>query len=138
MNDCIFCKIIAGEILCTKIYEDKDTFVFLDINPATDRGGHTLVLPKKHYELITDVPKKELNSIIKIIKKVSQALLKLYPGLNILQNNKRVAGQVVPHVHFHLIPRYPKDGIKIDYWETHKYGSKEDIKIAKKIARLLK
>ncbi len=137
-NDCIFCKIIEGKIPCTKIYEDNNSFVFLDINPATDRGGHTLILPKKHYEVITDIPEKELQILIRIVQKVSKVLLNLYPGLNILQNNKKVAGQAIPHVHFHLIPRYPNDGIKIDYWETHKYSQEEDVKLAEKIKRLLK
>ncbi len=75
---------------------------------------------------------------MKIIQKISKVLLKLYPGLNILQNNKKVAGQAISHLHFHLIPRYDNDGIKIDYWETHKYGPEEDIKLAKKIKTLLK
>src|SRR3989344_4316533 len=138
MNDCIFCKICKGEIPCNKIYEDKNTLAFLDINPATDKGGHTLVMPKKHYELITDIPEAELKELVKVIQKISKVLLKLYPGLNIVQNNKRIAGQVIPHLHFHLIPRYDNDGIKIDYWETHKYGPEEDIKLAKKIKTLLK
>jgi len=112
--------------------------IFLDINPATDKGGHTLIIPKKHYELITDIPEKELSILTKWIQKTSKVLLKLYPGLNILQNNKKIAGQVVPHLHFHLIPRYPNDTVRIQYWKTHKYPPEEDKKLAKKIARLLK
>ena len=138
MEDCIFCKIAKGEIPHNKVYEDDHTVAFLDISPATPKGGHILVIPKKHYELITDVPDKELNSIISIIKKLSAVLLKLYPGLNIIQNNKKVAGQAVPHTHFHLIPRYEGDNIKINYWETHKYKPGEDKEIADKIKTLLK
>lgn len=137
MTDCIFCKILAGEIPCTKIYEDSSTLAFLDINPATEKGGHTLILPKKHYELITEIPEKELQALIQTIQKISKALLELYPGLNLLQNNKRIAGQIVPHLHFHLIPRYEDDGIKISYWKTHKYGPEEDQKIANRIKKLL-
>lgn len=138
VSNCIFCKICKGEIPCNKVYEDKNILAFLDINPATDKGGHTLVMPKKHYELIIDISEKELQDLIKVVQKISKVLLKLYPGLNILENNKRIAGQVIPHLHFHLIPRYEKDNIKIDYWETHKYGPEEDIKLANKIKRLLK
>jgi len=137
-NNCIFCKIAKKEIPCLEIYEDNNILAFLDINPATDKGGHTLIIPKKHYELITDIPEQELFNLIKITQKLSKVLLKLYPGLNLLQNNKRVAGQVIPHLHFHLIPRYKNDGIKIDYWETHKYPPEQDIKLAKKIKTLLK
>ena len=59
MTDCIFCKIIKGEVPCPKIYEDEHTFVMLDARPATSKGGHSLVMPKKHYELITDIPDDE-------------------------------------------------------------------------------
>lgn len=138
MAECIFCKIAQGKIPSLKLYEDRNIIAFLDINPATDKGGHTLVIPKKHYELITEIPEQELCSLIKIIQKISKVLLKLYPGLNILQNNKKVAGQIIPHLHFHLIPRYENNGIKIDYWETHKYPLEEDKKLASKIKNLLK
>ena len=63
-DDCIFCKIIAENIPCNKLYEDKNTLAFLDINPATDKGGHTLIMPKKHYELIIDIPEIELQNLI--------------------------------------------------------------------------
>ncbi|MDD5133180.1 MAG: HIT family protein [Candidatus Nanoarchaeia archaeon] len=138
VKDCIFCKIIKGEIPCTKIYEDKDVFVMLDISPACPQGGHTLVMPKKHYELITDIPDKELCELTKIIKKMAEALLKYGQGLNIIQNNKKVAGQFVPHVHFHLIPRFEKDGVLIEKWATHKYPDGEMIRVADRIKKLLK
>ncbi|MFA5176256.1 MAG: HIT family protein [Candidatus Nanoarchaeia archaeon] len=138
VKDCIFCKIIKGEIPCTKIYEDKDTFVMLDISPASPQGGHTLVMPKKHYELITDIPDKELCELTKIVKKMSKVLLKYGQGLNIIQNNKKIAGQFVPHVHFHLIPRFEKDGVLIEKWATHKYPDGEMIRVADRIKKLLK
>lgn len=136
--DCIFCKIVKGEIPCTKIYEDSKVLVFLDISPATPKGGHTLVLPKKHYELISDIPNEELSALLKIIKKMSKALLKYGQGLNIIQNNKRAAGQFVPHVHFHLIPRFDNDGVLIEKWSTHKYKDGEMDQVAKRIKSLLK
>lgn len=138
MVDCIFCKIIKGEIPCAKVYEDKFTLAFLDINPATPRGGHVLILPKKHYELITDLPEEEFSHLCKTIKKISSALLKYGEGLNIIQNNKKVAGQIIPHVHFHLIPRFDKDGVILNYWKTHKYSDNELKSVSEKIKNLLK
>lgn len=138
MTDCVFCKIVKGEIPCTKIYEDSKTIVFLDISPATPKGGHTLVIPKKHYELITDLKDSDLIALTKTIKKVSEALLQYGEGLNIIQNNKKVAGQFVPHLHFHLIPRFENDGFILDRWSANKYKEKEIDKIADKIKSLLK
>ena len=138
MVDCIFCKIIKGEIPCAKVYEDKFTLAFLDINPATPKGGHILVLPKKHYELITDLPEEEFNHLCKTIKKISEALLKYGEGLNIIQNNKKVAGQLIPHIHFHLIPRFEKDNVVLNYWKTHKYNDNELKDVSEKIKNLLK
>lgn len=136
--DCIFCKIIKGEIPCEKIYEDSKTLAFLDISPASPRGGHVLVMPKKHYELISDISDEDLCYLSKTVKKISKALLKYGPGLNIIQNNKKIAGQFVPHVHFHLIPRFENDGILIEKWQTHKYKDNEMQEISKKIKSLLK
>lgn len=138
MQECIFCKIVNKEIPSTKIYEDKDVLVMLDIKPATKHGGHTLVLPKKHFELINEIPDKLLNKIILVIKKISKALLKYGNGLNILQNNKKIAGQAIPHVHFHLIPRFQDDGITVEKWVANEYEQGEIEKIADKIKNLLK
>lgn len=138
MQDCIFCKIVNNEIPSTKIYEDKDVLVMLDIRPATKHGGHCLVIPKKHYELITDIPNDLLNKVSIIIKKISKALLKYGQGLNILQNNKKIAGQAIPHVHFHLIPRFPEDGVLVERWIANEYKKGEIEKIASKIKSLLK
>ena len=136
--DCIFCKIAKEEIFHNQIYQDEHTVAFLDISPATKKGGHVLVIPKKHYEIITDIPDKDLETLIRIVKKISKSLLEIYPGLNIIQNNRRIAGQIVPHVHFHLIPRYDGDDITINYWKTYQYKKGEAERIAKKIKTLLK
>lgn len=136
-KDCIFCRIIGGEIPCAKIYEDSNIFAFLDINPATEHGGHTLVMPKKHYELITEIPEQELTALSLAIKKISTALLKFGEGLNLLQNNKKVAGQAIPHLHFHLIPRFADDNIKISYWEAHKYSNSKIEAVRKRIISYL-
>jgi histidine triad (HIT) family protein len=138
MQNCIFCKIINNEISSTKIYEDKDVLVILDVRPATKHGGHCLVMPKKHFELITDLPENLLNKLNLVIKKMSKALLKYGEGLNILLNNKRVAGQAIPHVHFHLIPRFPNDGVLVERWVSVEYKKGEAEKMASKIKSLLK
>jgi|SRR3989344_6196188 len=138
MNECVFCKIIKGEIPCAKIYEDSKTLAFLDISPASPKGGHVLVMPKKHCELISDIPDEDLSALSKTIKIISKALLNYGRGLNIIQNNKKIAGQFVPHVHFHLIPRFENDGILIEKWPTHKYKDGEMQEVSKKIKSLLK
>jgi len=138
MKECLFCKFISRERDCPIIFEDEHTFVMLDKRPATTKGGHSLVIPKKHYDLITDIPDDELAHIAKTIKKLSNALLKDADGVNVLQNNKRPAGQFQPHVHFHIIPRYENDGIKIEVWEERQYGEGEKSKVIERIQNLLK
>ena len=138
MSNCIFCKIINNEIPSTKIYEDKNSLVILDVRPATKYGGHCLVMPKKHFELITDLPNNLLNKLSLVIKKMSKALLKYGEGLNILLNNKKIAGQAISHVHFHLIPRFPNDGVLVEKWISVEYKNDEAKKIASKIKSLLK
>ena len=110
VDDCIFCKIIRGEMPSYTLYEDEEVKVFLDIFPVTK--GHSLFVPKKHYEQISDVPEedivflKKLPLISRKLKEVTRAT-----GLNIIQSNGTDAGQIIGHVHFHLIPRFPNDGI---------------------------
>ena len=102
---CIFCKIAKGEIPAKILYEDEKTLAFLDISPRSK--GHTLVKPKEHYETFEELPEEVAIGLIKTIKRVIMKLKSLNPdGYNILNNNRPVAGQEVPHVHFHIIPRY--------------------------------
>jgi len=111
MPDCIFCKIIAGQIPCTKVYEDATCLVFMDINPISP--GHTLVVPKKHYEAIMEMTADEaavLFASIPALAAAVKAALKA-EALNVLQNNGRAAGQAVDHLHVHLIPRWAGDGL---------------------------
>src|SRR3990167_7175424 len=103
MNSCVFCKILCGEIPAQKVYEDM----------------HTLVIPKGHYELISTMPEKEFISYMEGIQKMVRAFMKYTDGVNVLQNNGKDAGQLVPHVHFHIIPRRPGDGLKIGEWHAH-------------------
>lgn len=134
MTDCIFCKIIKGEIPCTKVYEDKNTIAFLDINPVNP--GHTLVVPKAHYETIEETPEKTLSEAIAVVKKIIIAIDQLNEGSNVGVNNKSAAGQLVPHVHFHVIPRNKGDGLK--HWGSRKYEKDEAEAVAEQIKRLLK
>lgn len=113
MKNCIFCKIVKNKIPSYKIYEDKKTFAFLDINPLT--LGHTLVIPKKHYENIFDCKDKVLADCMKTIQKISLHYKETLncTGINILQSSGKSAQQEVLHIHFHIIPRYEEDGLKL-------------------------
>lgn len=106
MDDCIFCKIIRGEIPSYKVKETDDVFVILDINPLS--RGHMLVLPKQHYENIHDVPEDALMKMIAIVKEMSQRIKeRLNPeGIIIMQNNGEKAGQTIFHYHIHVKPVY--------------------------------
>ena len=130
MSDCIFCKIISKEIPSEIIYEDENTLVFLDINPATK--GHCLVIPKEHYETILDVPEDVLCKVIKTVKKMSSALSKTNPGMSVVQSNGRAAHQEVDHIHFHVIPRSENDG-QLLTWKAGSYAENESKSIANEI-----
>ena len=109
MSDCIFCKIIEGEIPSTTVYEDDDVKAILDVNPAA--RGHVIVLPKTHAENIFSIPDEDLKKTICVAKKIASAVKKAYncDGVNILQNNGEAAGQSVFHFHLHVIPRKKGD-----------------------------
>jgi histidine triad (HIT) family protein len=130
--DCIFCKIVSGEIPSGKVYEDGSVIAFMDINPA--KRGHCLVLPKEHYESIFDVSDEVLYETILAVKKVASAVQKAVKsdGVNILQNNNRAAGQLIPHIHFHVIPRFNGDGIDFSY-RSEKYAGGEMAELLSKI-----
>lgn len=104
MNNCIFCKIINGEIPSYKIYEDETVMAFLDISP--DSNGHTLIIPKKHYKDIDDIDNQVLSHILEIAKKIKLKLEKKLniDGLTLIQNNGDI--QEVKHFHLHLKPYY--------------------------------
>lgn len=126
--DCIFCKIVAGQIPSVKIYEDVDVLAFLDIGPLSD--GHTLVIPKKHYAKIHECPAELLAKVGAVLPKVSGAVFGAMAadGYNVLCNNGRASGQLVEHIHFHIIPRIAGDGI-FTQWPAKKYaaGKVEDV-----------
>ena len=117
MKDCIFCKIIKGELPSKTIYEDELIKIIMNINPATD--GHLLVLPKEHYVNLFDLDKKILNHSIKIIKEKIYKTLKEKlncVGMTLAQNNE--LGQEIKHYHIHIIPRYQNDNADFNYDKT--------------------
>jgi histidine triad (HIT) family protein len=112
MVKCIFCNIASGEIKSEKIYENLNFFSIKDVNPLVK--GHSLVISKRHFETIFDIPNDLGGDLIDCLNKTSLIILKenKCDGLNIIQNNYESAGQIVKHVHFHLIPRKKNDGLK--------------------------
>lgn len=129
MENCIFCKIIKGEIPSMTIYEDDIVKVFLDINPTTN--GDTLIVPKKHIENMLDLDDKTLSHIHKISKDIYSVLKEKLniDGLTIVQNN--FYGQEIKHYHVHLIPRYKNDNVK-------QLSNKEILKEVKEVFNQIK
>lgn len=120
VDDCIFCKMVAGQIPVMKIYEDEVVLAFLDIGPISD--GHTLVIPKQHFGKLHDYPAELLGEISSRLGKIAKAVIAGVhcDSYNILCNNGRSAGQVVNHLHFHIIPRSRGDGV-FDQWPAYEY-----------------
>ncbi len=135
MGDCIFCKIVKGDIPSSMLLEGKNFYSFLDIGPVSK--GHALVVPKEHYETLTDIPDDVLAEMSKAVKTISNAINKAMnaDGYNIQMNNYSAAGQVVPHAHFHIVPRFKGDGLML--WPGKRYEEGELDKIHEKIARFL-
>ncbi|MDP2709058.1 MAG: HIT family protein [bacterium] len=128
---CIFCKIIASELPGYKVYEDEQTLAFLDVNPVNP--GHTLVVPKKHLANIEEADKETLCRIMATVKKVGLSLKRNLgaPGYNAGINNDPIAGQAVPHLHVHLMPRREGDGLKL--WPQKQYAAGEAEAVLNKI-----
>ena len=122
--DCIFCKIIAGEIPSARVYEDEHCLAFMDIAPL--QPGHTLVIPKDHHELMTDMPAETMAAVGRVLPRAARAVMAASgaEGFSILQSNRAVAGQVVPHVHVHIIPRRNADGLGFR-WNAGQYAEGE-------------
>ncbi len=120
VKDCIFCRIVAGQIPVAKVYEDQDVLAFLDIGPVSD--GHTLVIPKAHYGTVDECPAEILGNLVHPICRIAKAVVAATQcdGYNVLCNNGRAAGQVVHHVHFHVIPRTTGDGV-FRHWPASTY-----------------
>jgi len=136
-QQCIFCRIISGEIPAKKVYEDSNVLAVLDINPANP--GHILVVPKKHYQILPQMPDEESAYLLNICKKLSSVLFEALGahGTNILQRNGPAAGQEVPHVHVHVIPRFEEDKVGL-LWKPVKLEEAMFNEIQKKISEKAK
>jgi histidine triad (HIT) family protein len=136
MEDTVFAKIIRREIPAEIVYEDEETLAFLDIAPTNP--GHTLVVPKKPFRnLLDDVDDATLLSLMKTVKKVASAVQKATgaTGVNVVVNNEAAAGQIVFHLHFHVIPRFADD--RVARWTKKKYAEGEAAKTAEGIRQAI-
>ncbi len=136
-DDCIFCKIINDETPATKVYEDEQTIAFMDIGPVSK--GHVLVVPKEHYDPLMNTPDTVLHALVSVAKKIAHAQKKGLDadGINLTQANGSVAGQIIPHIHFHVIPRY-KTADSAGNWHPGQYDSQKEMdKYAEKIRSAL-
>ena len=135
MADCIFCKIIAGEIPSSKVYEDDQVVAFLDISQVTP--GHTLVVPKQHFRNLLEMDADSSSQLFARVPDIARKVMKATgaKGMNILNNNEEIAGQTVFHTHVHLAPRYEEtDGLQISF-EAHEPDFPALAQLAEKIAR---
>ncbi|MEK7088987.1 MAG: HIT domain-containing protein [Patescibacteria group bacterium] len=122
MQDCIFCKIIKGEIPCNKIYENEKFLVFLDIKPVSD--GHLIIIPKKHVIWMQEADDELISEIFKLTKKMMSTLKK---ELNCDFVQESVVGEEIPHFHIHLIPRHYGDNFKNFPTKEYKEGQAKEI-----------
>ena len=134
---CIFCKIVKREIDSAKIYEDDDILAFLDVHPFSK--GHTLVIPKKHFENIFDIDKDILQKVIIVTKNISEKIRDSLnaDGIRLSQSNGSVAGQEMMHFHLHVIPRYKDDGLSSNPVTTS-HSNLADFEELKKLAEQIK
>lgn len=140
-EECIFCKIIRKEVPANIVYEDEKVMAFLSIRPVN--AGHTLVVPKKHYENVYEIPEEEIAYLFKIVKRIAHAVKDSTDaeGIRIMQNNGEVAGQVVFHLHVHVIPMKPHNQFSHDnaYRDPNGYRDAKALeKDAEKIRKYLK
>lgn len=132
-KDCIFCKIVRGEVPSFTVYEDDATLAFLDIHPVA--SGHTLVVPKTHATNLFDISPESWGAVAETTRKVAIALERalVADGVNLMMNNREHAGQIVEHPHMHLIPRFKGDGLKL--WPHGAYKEGEAESLAQKIQK---
>lgn len=134
---CVFCKIVSWETPSQRVYEDDKYIAFLDINPI--QYGHTLIVPREHYANLLETPEETLADMIKIVKKIAPAVMQAMsaPAFNLGVNTGEESGQIIHHVHFHIIPRYANDGLK-NWHGRNRYAEGEMGATAKKIRELVK
>ena len=136
MDECIFCKIVKGQIPAAKVYEGDKFIAFLDISPANK--GHTLIIPKEHYERLEEMPDSDGREFGEIQVKIAKAVMKATnaEGFNLLLNNGKTAGQEVMHAHMHIQPRFSSDDFHYK-WTHKKYDKGEMQKMQEKIKKFI-
>ncbi len=119
-SECVFCKIVAGQIPCYRVYEDPHTLAFLDIGPLAE--GHLLIIPRTHSAMLADMDPDTMGHLARQFPRLARAVQQVTgaPAYNLLQNNGEIAGQAVHHVHFHIIPRQQGDGLGYR-WPSSQY-----------------
>ena len=136
--DCIFCKIIKGDVPSYKVYENEHVYAFLDISQGT--RGHTLVIPKKHADSIYDLNRTHAQEVFKVIPDLANALKKAFNpiGINIISNNEQPY-QTVNHFHLHLLPRYDEDGLTLSMINNRSsYEQKDYVEVLDAIKHAMK
>ena len=135
--DCVFCRIVSGNIPSYEIWRDEWTLAFLDIGPLAP--GHLLVIPQAHYATMDEVPDEVAQALGVVLPRMTRAVLRATqaPGVNLLQNNGRCAGQEVEHVHIHLIPRTEGDGLGYR-WHPQEYAAGKAEAMRDQLGRALK
>jgi histidine triad (HIT) family protein len=131
--DCIFCKIIDGEIPAVKVLDKDKVIAFMDINPAS--RGHMLIVPKKHIENIFEISEDDLSAVMNAVKRCAQAVRQALKaeGITVLQLNGKASDQIIPHLHVHIMPRWHNDRLSVSQWEI-KEGDREELQeIARKV-----
>ena len=125
MDDCLFCSIAQGKIPSAKIFESDNLYAFLDLNPANK--GHTLIIPREHSADILDVNPAIGRELLEAIQRIARAILSVTgaTGFNVVQNNGKVSGQEIFHLHWHIIPRFEGDGLSL--WKQGSYESQEEM-----------
>lgn len=132
MADCIFCKIIKGEIPCQKVYENDKVLAFLDISPVNP--GHTLVIPKDHTENLLTLSQEQIRDIFLTAQKVAKRIEEVLKpdGINLGMNNKAGAGQIVFHAHVHVMPRFNSDSLKL-WGQNYTYKNGEMAELGERL-----
>jgi histidine triad (HIT) family protein len=135
--DCVFCKIVAGQIPALKVFENDDILAFLDVGPLAE--GHTLVIPKKHHFLLSDMSETDVAAMTRHLPRLARAVMQAVgvEGCNVFVNVGRVASQEVPHVHWHIVPRRTADGLGYR-WNASKYPPGRGEQVALQVAAALK
>ena len=137
VDDCVFCRILKGEIPSCKVYEDDKVLAFLDIAPFN--FGHTVIVPKDHHHSVTTLGDEYLSAMFVIAPKLATAIMTATgaEGFNLMLNNGHVAGQVVPHAHLHIVPRFADDAVLVSASEKAYESTEAMAEMAAKIQQAL-